>query len=168
MKQWTFKEYQKYHSYGSINPVADLGDVPYTPLAAEKQNKLTKGDVDQVEKYADRLFASLNVDVELTKHFMNRVNDARNVKQISAAELVRLFKQAYKKYGKKISKLPDQTNAVINDMKTDINMPFIVNINSKGEIELVVKTIIRKKNFTTSGIKFSFEGFRIGMNNVCR
>ena len=126
-----------------------------------EERKITKSDLDQVERYADKLFAALGIDVEFTKHFMDRVNDARNKKQITSAELVRLFKQSYKKYGKKIAKMSDDANAVIHDMKTDINMPFVLNYR-KGEVELVVKTIMRKKNFTTpaSSPKLSFEQFR--------
>ena len=126
-----------------------------------EERKITKSDLDQVERYADKLFAALGIDVEFTKHFMDRVNDARNKKQITSAELVRLFKQSYKKYGKKIAKMSDDANAVIHDMKTDINMPFVLNYR-KGEVELVVKTIMRKNNFTTpaSSPKLSFEQFR--------
>jgi len=89
---------------------------------------------------------------------MDRVNDARNIKQITVAELIRLFKQAYRRYGKKIAKMPDDANAVINDMKTNINLPFVMNYK-KGEIELVAKTVMRKKNFTTSASspKLTFE-----------
>ena len=130
-------------------------------MKAAEERKITKSDLDQVERYADKLFAALGIDVEFTKHFMDRVNDARNKKQITSAELVRLFKQSYKKYGKKIAKMSDDANAVIHDMKTDINMPFVLNYR-KGEVELVVKTIMRKKNFTTpaSSPKLSFEQFR--------
>ena len=133
---------------------------PMADLNANAEKKITKSDLDQVEKYADRLFAALGIDVEFTKHFMDRVNDARNIKQITTSELIRLFKQSYKKYGKKISKMSDDANAVIHDMKTDINMPFVLNYK-KGEIELVAKTVMRKKNFTTSASspKLSFEQF---------
>ena len=141
-----------------------MGDIPpyNQALFAQKDKPITKSDLDQVEKYADKLFASLGIDVEFTKHFMDRVNDTRNVKQISSSELVRLFKQSYKKYGKKIAKMPDDANAVINDMKTDINMPFVLNYKD-GEIELVAKTVMRKKNFTTSSSspKLSFENFNL-------
>ena len=125
-----------------------------------EERKITKSDLDQVERYADKLFAALGIDVEFTKHFMDRVNDARNKKQITSAELVRLFKESYKKYGKKIAKMSDNANAVIHDMKTDINMPFVLNYK-KGEIELVAKTVMRKKNFTSpaSSPKLSFEQF---------
>ena len=152
-----FKEYAfGGGSIGSYKPMADLGDYDNLHAAAEK--KITQSDIDQIEKYADRLFASLDIDVEFTKHFMDRVNDARNIKQITVAELIRLFKQAYRRYGKKIAKLPDQANAVINDMKTNINLPFVLKYK-KGEIELVAKTVMRKKNFTTSASspKLSFE-----------
>ena len=152
-----FKEYAfGGGSIGSYKPMADLGDYDNLHAAAEK--KITQSDIDQIEKYADRLFASLDIDVEFTRHFMDRVNDARNIKQITVAELIRLFKQAYRRYGKKIAKLPDQANAVINDMKTNINLPFVLKYK-KGEIELVAKTVMRKKNFTTSASspKLSFE-----------
>ncbi len=151
-------------SAGHVAPVADLGDIPpgnpIYPMYSQKERELTKSDIDQVERYADKLFGALKIDVEFTKHFMDRVNDARNVKQITTSELVRLFKQSYKKYGKKIAKMSDDANAVINDMKTDINMPFVLN-HKKGEIELVAKTVMRKKNFTTpaSSPKLSFEEF---------
>ena len=152
-----FKEYSLGSgSYGTSRPVADLGD--YDNLHAAAKQKITQSDLDQIEKYADRLFASLDIDVEFTRHFMDRVNDSRNLKQITVAELIRLFKQAYRRYGKKIAKMPDDANAVINDMKTNINLPFVLKYK-KGEIELVAKTVMRKKNFTTSASspKLSFE-----------
>ena len=153
-----FKEYAfGGGSIGSYKPMADLGDTPAN-LHAAAEKKITQSDIDQIEKYADRLFASLDIDVEFTRHFMDRVNDARNIKQITVAELIRLFKQAYRRYGKKIAKMPDQANAVINDMKTNINLPFVLKYK-KGEIELVAKTVMRKKNFTTSASspKLTFE-----------
>ena len=107
-------------------------------LHANAEKKITQSDLDQVEKYADRLFAALGIDVEFTRHFMDRVNDARNIKQITVAELIRLFKQAHRRYGKKIAKMTDQANAVINDMKTDINMPFVIDVDRKGDMELIV------------------------------
>ena len=48
---------------------------------------------------------------------------------------------------------PD-AQAVLSDMKTDINMPFL---NLKGsELELG-KTVMRKKDFKTSNPKLAFE-----------
>ena len=123
-----------------------------------KENFITRSDLAQIEKYADKLFAKVGIDVEFTRHFLDRVNDERNKKQITVQELIRLFKQTYAKYGKKISQLGDDAEAVIKDMKTDINMPFVLNWNRREqEFELVAKTIMRKRNFRTPNPELAFE-----------
>jgi homoserine dehydrogenase len=116
------------------------------------EGKITQADLNQIEKYADKLFAKVNVDIEFTRHFLDRINDPRNKKQINSAELIRLWRETYKKYGKKIPKLGDHAQAVLQDMETDINVPFVLNWKN-GEFELVSKTIMRKKNFTTPNQK---------------
>ena len=108
--------------------------------------------MDQIEKYADKLFASLGIDVEFTRHFLDRVNDERNKKPINQAELVRLFRLTYKKHGKKIANMNPDAQAVIHDMETDVNMPFVLNLR-KGMLDLVAKTVMRKKDFKTSNQK---------------
>ena len=114
------------------------------------EQTLSKSDLDGVEKYADRLYAAAGIDVEFTRHFLDRVNDERNKKPISTAELIGLFKKTYKKHGKKIPTLGAEAEAVIKDMRTDINMPFVINIDRDGMLDLVAKTVMRKKNFKTS------------------
>ena len=131
----------------------------------EKMKKITKqkkmnedvsrSDLDQIEKYADRLFAAVGIDVEFTRHFLDRVNDERNKKPINTAELIRLFRLTYKKHGKKIPKMGPDAQAVIRDMETDINMPFVLNIDKSGMIDMVAKTVMRKKDFKTSNIKLN-------------
>ena len=132
-------------------------------LKEDKSDDITKKQLNDIEKYADKIFRAVGIDVEFTRHFLDRVNDTRNKKQITPAELVRLFKQSYKKYGKKISKLGAEAQAVINDMRTDINMPFV--LEPKGnELELIAKTVMRKKDFKTSNPKLSFESYSKGDN----
>tara|TARA_Y100001972_G_C7626993_1_gene314557 strand:- start:327 stop:1397 length:1071 start_codon:yes stop_codon:yes gene_type:complete len=166
----TFNAHLNEYSYGdSLSPHFNYGGsstgpgldqyIPMVDLNAQSEKEIKKSDLDQIEKYADRLFASLDIDVEFTRHFLDRVNDQRNRKQITPAELTRLFKQSHKKYGKTIAKLGPDAQAVINDMKTDINMPFVLNVKG-GELELVAKTVMRKKDFKTSNRKLSFENFR--------
>ena len=46
-----------------------------------------------------------------------------------------------------------KAQAVIHDMETDINMPFVLNIDRSGMLDLVAKTVMRKKNFKTSNPK---------------
>ena len=165
----TFKYFDEVTSQDALNPLFPYGGSSYGPgmgqyepiadLNADEKKKVKKSDLDQIERYADRIFAAVGIDVEFTRHFLDRVNDARNVKQITPSELTRLFKQSFKKYGKKISKLGDDAQAVINDMKTNINMPFVLNKTRGGELELVAKTVMRKRNFSTSNTKMSFENY---------
>jgi hypothetical protein len=116
---------------------------------------VSKSDLDQIEKYADKLFLSVGIDIEFTRHFLDRVNDSRNKKPITSAELIRLFRLTYKKYGKKIPKMGADAQAVIHDMETDVNMPFVLNLDKSGMLDLVAKTVMRKKDFKTSNQKLN-------------
>ena len=66
---------------------------------------VSQSQLNQVEKYLDKLWAKVGIDVEFTRHFMDRVNDSRNGKPISPAELIKIYREIYKKYGKPISQL---------------------------------------------------------------
>ena len=115
---------------------------------------ITQSDLKGIEVYADKLFKALNIDVEFTRHFLDRVNDARNQKDITTDELTALFRKAYNTHGKKISKLGPDAEAVIADMASDINMPFVLKWDRDSEeLDLVAKTVMRKKNFMTSNPK---------------
>lgn len=121
-----------------------------------EEKQITKKVLNQLEYYIDKMYASLNIDVEFTKHFFDRINDPRNVKQITAEEIAKLFKDTYRKHGQKIPKLGPGAQAVVNDMQTDINMPFILKWDSQNnEFDLVAETIMRKKNFTTPNLKLT-------------
>ena len=80
---------------------------------------------------------------------------SRNKKQISVAELVRIFNKAYQKYGKAIARLGTRADAeaVMKDMRTDINMPFVLKLMRNGMLELVAKTIMRKREISKRLIK---------------
>ena len=118
---------------------------------------VTKKQLDTIERFADKLWAKVGLDIEFTRHFLDRVNDARNKKQITGGEIQRLFKQSFRKHGKKISALGKGAEAVIKDMETDINMPFVLQLDKNGELDLVAKTVMRKKDFKTSNKKFTVE-----------
>ncbi len=115
---------------------------------------MSADQIKSVEQYADRLFQELGLDVEFTKHFKERLNDPRNQKPISPAELIGMFKRAFTKSGKKIAEMPPNAQAVIQDMRTDLNSPFVIEYdpNSK-ELDLTMKTIMRKKDFQTTNDK---------------
>lgn len=109
---------------------------------------ISHSQLDSVEMYADKLFKLIGVDIEFTKHFFDRVNDSRNGKPITVEELKDLFKRTYEQYRDKISTMQDEVEAVLFDMRSDINIPFVININ-KGELDLVTKTVMRKHDFKT-------------------
>tara|TARA_R110002050_G_scaffold50688_2_gene117118 strand:+ start:5559 stop:7403 length:1845 start_codon:yes stop_codon:yes gene_type:complete len=124
----------------------------------EVDNPVTQADIDQLEVFADRLFAKVGIDVEFTRHFLDRVNDERNIKQITMSELTRLFKQEYKRWGKPIAQLGPDAEAVMKDMATNINLPFALRWDHKNnELDLIAKTVMRKANFTTSNQEFAVE-----------
>ena len=116
---------------------------------------VSQSDLNQVERYADKLFAKVGLDIEFTKHFLQRVNDTRNQKPITSAELIRLFRQEYQKHGLTIGELPAEAEAVMKDMETDINVPFKIVLNKDGDLDLIAKTIMRKPDFKTSNQTFN-------------
>lgn len=129
----------------------------------EVDRKLTPAELDNVEKFADNMFGKIGIDVEFTRHFLDRVNDERNVKQITSSELIRLFKQEYKRWGKPIAQLGPDAEAVMKDMKTDINMPFALRWDPRNqELDLIAKTVMRKKDFKTPNQEFRVESKEVG------
>ena len=116
--------------------------------------EVNQSQLNQVEKYLDKLWDKVGIDVEFTRHFMDRVNDARNNKPINTAELIKIYREVYKKYGKQISQLSRGTEIVLRDMDTDINVPVVLQWDVK-ELDMVAKTVMRKKNFMTRTKKYS-------------
>jgi hypothetical protein len=122
------------------------------------QEFVTQSELNDVEKIADEWFEDYGIDVQFTKHFIERVNDERNGKPISAEELEDLFTQTAEKYGEKLANLPDDYQAVLFKLRNDINLPFALNYDDKNdEMDLVAKTVMRKKNFQTSNPKLALE-----------
>lgn len=114
-------------------------------------NPLTQADLDQLEKFADKLFNKIGIDVNFTRHFLDRVNDERNRKQITSAELTRLFKQEYRRWGKPIAGLGADAQAIMKDMQTNINVPFVLKYDRRNnELDLIAKTVMRKPNFKSN------------------
>ena len=125
-------------------------------LKKHLNEEITKQDLKQLEIILDRLFKSLNIDIEFTKHFLDRVNDRRNKKPITFGELQELFSKTYRKYANILKTLPDGTEAVLHDIQTDINVPFVLDINMGTHmIDLISKTVMRKKGFKTYNRKYN-------------
>ena len=124
----------------------------------EFDNQLSQGDLDSLETFADKVFGKVGSDVNFTRHFLDRVNDERNVKQISMGELTRLFKQEAKRFSKPIAQLGPDAEAVMKDLQTDLNLPFVLVWDDRNEeLDLIAKTVMRKKDFKTSDPEFTIE-----------
>ena len=109
--------------------------------------EVTQQQINDLEKFADRILKKFDIDVEFTRHFVDRVNDSRNNPEITVAELQKLFKKIQKAKGANIKKYPDM-EVVLKDLQTDLNIPVVVDYKN-GEFIVTNKTIMRKKNFKT-------------------
>jgi len=124
--------------------------------AVEKlEEDVSQRQIDDLEKFGDRLLKKFDIDIEFTRHFADRMNDKRNDPEIKVAEIQRLFKKIAKNKGKDIKKHGD-AEAVLKDMQSDLNLPIVVNYKN-GEFEVVNKTIMRKKGFKTTSPEIKYE-----------
>ena len=110
-------------------------------------NEIPMGDLQKIDTFADK---KLNpMDVVLTdKHFFDRLNDPRNDKEISSAELIGFFKRLSKKKKDFLDFLDTYNSVVAVDDRTNINIPFM-----KMSNKAIAKTVMRKKDFKTSDKK---------------
>lgn len=146
----------EYVKYLFQNDNATLSYSEYINKKAEMNEDISRDQLLRIEHFADRLFKSFGIDVEFTYHFLDRVNDPRNKTPISAEDLVFLFKKEYEQHGRQIARLDKNAEAVMKDLITDLNLPFIINRSNNGK-KLVAKTVMRKKNFTTPNQTFQVQ-----------
>ena len=123
-------------------------------LKKENTNEMAKADMDAVEKYADQQLAPGDIELgKETDHFFQRLNDPRNGKEISPAELTGFFKRLAKNKKKFLEFVKQYKEFVVKDKRTNINIPFVVMAN-----KLIAKTIMRKDNFKSSTPIYVTEG----------
>jgi hypothetical protein len=113
-------------------------------------NEMSMSQLKSVEKYAEKQLSP--EDVEFSNHFFDRLNDPRNGKQITDAELTGFFKRLsrHKKQFKDF--LEKYKQIVVKDKRYDINIPFVKTAN-----QIIAKTVMRKDDFKTSSPTFAFE-----------
>lgn len=119
-------------------------------------NPITQAQLNALEKAADKVFSRLGIDIEFTRHFLDRVNDERNRKQITVRELAEILKKEYMKWGRKIADMPVNSQAVMKDLSTELNIPFVLTKDG-DEKDLVAKTVMRKKDFKTPNTELPVE-----------
>jgi len=127
----------------------------YTKQFKDMYEEVSQKELNDLEKFADRLLNKFDVDIEFTRHFKDRMNDKRNKPAISVDELERLFKKMADNKGKKIKK-HGNSEAILKDMQSDLNLPVVINWKN-GEFEVVNKTIMRKKAFKSPDPELKYE-----------
>jgi hypothetical protein len=119
---------------------------------------ITQSQLNSLEAKIDKAFGNLGIDVNFTRHFIDRVNDERNKTPISIEELARLFAKEYKRWGKPIAQMGPDKEAVLKDLESDINIPFVMKWDRENnELDMIAKTVMRKKNFQTKDQEFPVE-----------
>ena len=110
---------------------------------------ISPSHMKEFEKFVDKMFEKFRIDFNFTKHFRERMSDGRNNPCIKIKELADVITKIYKKQGKSLKDVAG-SEAVIKDLQSDLNVPVAVEYDSKNdEFDVVMKTIMRKKNFKT-------------------
>jgi len=104
-------------------------------------NEIPMADLQKIDQFADKQLNPLDV-VITDKHFFDRLNDPRNGKEISQAELIGFFKRLGKNKKQFLDFLDKYQEMVAVDDRTNINIPFMKQAN-----KAIAKTIMRKKDF---------------------
>lgn len=125
-----------------------------------KLDEIPMSDLQKIDTYADK---QLNpVDVVLTdKHFFDRLQDTRNKKEITQAELIGFFKRLGKNKKKFVDFLNKYGQIVAKDNRTKLNIPFMKRAN-----QVIAKTVMRKDNFKTSSPEYKFENINKRVDEI--
>lgn len=127
-----------------------LGMISFKQHLQEAQCDLVgMKQIKQFEKIVDQLFKKFNIDFNFTRHFADRMSDERNTPCITMKELAEFIKKIYAKQGKSLKGIAG-AEAVVKDIQKDLNIPVAVTYDQRNdEFDVVMKTIMRKKNFKT-------------------
>jgi len=99
-------------------------------------------EVIELERQLDALMRPVGLDVEFTRHFVERLLGRE--RRVTADEITRAFDKLKKKYKKRLlaAKRKNNFKALLRDLSADLNIAFAI----KGD-ELHNITIMRKADF---------------------
>lgn len=120
----------------SIQSFSDFNE----QVAADQQNDLYK--------FVSSQFKKIGIEMRPTAHFSkDRLNNSRNENEITYAEMVSLFKNLIKKYGKKLKNLDDGENFVVKKKQPSSTLwvAFVHNERSDGTKVIDIKTVFSGK-----------------------
>lgn len=105
--------------------------------------EMAQSNLNTIEKYADSQMSP--EDIEFTRHFFDRVNDPRNGKEITDAELTGFFKRLARHKKEFTDFINKYKEIVVTDSRSNINIPFVKSAN-----KIIAKTIMRKDDFKSN------------------
>ena len=115
---------------------------------------ISPNDLNKIEDELDSQFEPLNIDIEFSRHFHDRLNDPRNGKEIEPQELINTFGRLHYKHGKGLVNYRN-LDALVADFNNNLNIPFNLSYDKKTKMfELISKTIMRTNKFHSSDRKF--------------
>jgi hypothetical protein len=109
-----------------------------------------RGQLKYAEDFADKLFSKYGIDVEFTKHFIERVNDPRNKPEITLDELIQLFKKTAEKFGKEFSNEYETLQVVVKDIvisNLDGSTDAVSKTNPKVEVKVIKPADVKNKKY---------------------
>jgi hypothetical protein len=116
--------------------------------------EVSQQELRKIGDIADMLWDKLGIEVAFTYHFLDRINE----RGVTAKELARMFIEQYKQNGGEIAKLKSNNQdpeAVMVDLFTSVNMPFVLKNKGKDRKKALVGiTAMKSKNFKTTNKKF--------------
>ena len=92
----------------------------YSQIFNENNAKVAKHYTDVL----NTRYVPYDIPLKITTHFVDRINDLRNVEPISIAEVADFFSKLLVKRKKYLQDLPEGTAVQIVDLETDITIPF--------------------------------------------
>ena len=92
----------------------------YSQIFNENNAKVAKHYTDVL----NTRYVPYDIPLKITTHFVDRINDLRNVEPISIAEVADLFSKLLVKRKKYLQDLPEGNAVQIVDLETDITIPF--------------------------------------------
>jgi hypothetical protein len=135
-------------TYKKDTPGQDVNEA-FEALFEDKCDLIGMQQIKAFEQFVDRMFEKFGIDFNFTKHFGERMSDSRNDPCITMKELADFIKKIYANQGKSLKGV-EGAEAVIKDIQSDLNIPVAVKYDAKNdEFDVVMKTIMRKKNFRT-------------------
>lgn len=109
----------------------------------------TQTDINSLEKFADNLLKKYDIDVEFTRHFLDRINDNRNDPDITIQELKNFFKKIESKKGMRIKQAGINVEVILKDLSQALNLPTVIEYK-RGVFVITHKTIMRKRDFKSN------------------